>query len=105
MDFFFALIFTILIELTVLSAFIKNIEFKRFVFYISIANFLTLPFVWFIFPLFIQDYYPSLFTSEIFAFLFEGIFYSYFFKLNIKQSILLSFLANFTSFSIGFLLF
>lgn len=102
MDFFIALFLTILIELIVIFIISRDIGFRRILFYVFVANCLTLPFAWFVFPQLISSYYPALILSEIFAFLFEGIFYSHFLKLWLKKGLMISFIANLISFSVGF---
>ncbi|MBI5047229.1 hypothetical protein HZC07_05885 [Candidatus Micrarchaeota archaeon] len=70
------------------------------------ASSITLPFVWFVFPIvgswfsFGWVVYTS--VAEIFAFGIEAIFYRFFFpKMNWKHAIVASFICNLLSFGIG----
>ena len=102
MDFFLALFLTILIELIAILLIVIKVKLTTVFTYVCIANCITLLFVWFVFPQLISSYYPVLILSEIFAVLFEGIFYSHFLKLTLKNGLMISFIANLISFSVGF---
>jgi hypothetical protein len=72
--FLIALAFTIPIELLVSGTFlkIKKLSFKPVV--IIIANLITLPIVWFVFPLIPVSSFYVIALGEIFALLFEAVF-------------------------------
>lgn len=70
-----------------------------------LASSLTLPFVWFLFPLLPLSYSLQISLSETFAVGVETLIYFMFFKnLNFKEAFFLSLICNFISFSIGLLL-
>jgi len=108
-SFFQAWSFTIVVEtiiiLGIFKAFLKRLVETKYLILVGIfANALTLPYVWFIFPsVFIGQYWFSLVFSEFFALLTEAIFYKVFLKITIKQALLVSFIANFSSFVLGYL--
>ncbi len=69
------------------------------------ANSLTLPYVWFVFPyLFLGRYSTSLIISELFAWLAEAIFYKMFLQLSWKKTLIVSFIANALSLSLGYII-
>jgi len=69
------------------------------------ASSLTLPYVWFVFPLaFSGRYSVSLGFSELFAFAIEAIFYKVFLKLSLRNAFIVSFIANACSFGLGYIL-
>lgn len=64
----------------------------------------TLPYLWFVFPLFIKTWIGFTAAGELSAVLAEAIIYSVVLKINIKRSLALSFFCNACSFLIGFLI-
>jgi hypothetical protein len=67
-----------------------------------LPSFATLPYVWFLFPSFFEENYTAyLWASESFVVVVEMSILSYFLKLNLKNGLLLSSIANLASYSIG----
>ena len=67
-----------------------------------IGTFMTIPYVWFVFPtLFWYSYSLSIILAEIFAFIVESFVYKYLGKLSWHQALILSLSANSTSFFLG----
>ncbi len=106
-NFLYSLVVTVLIEWIVvylLASFYLKIELKKSdIFAIGIVpSFATLPYVWFIFPfLFKDNHLLYILVSESFVVVVEMFLLSYFLKLNLKNGLLLSFVANLASYSIG----
>lgn len=113
-DFLMSLILTIVIELLVLfwitrKVFKIRIEEKSdkdLMLAGIMASFSTLPYLWFVLPLFI-DSGTSYFTlvGEILVFVIETIIYYFLLKISIKKCAIISFLCNLTSFFIGLIVF
>ena len=102
LDFLQAFLLTNAIEIPVCWLFLKKQQKpQRIVLATLLANTITLPFVWFVFPFFIHGYWIALALSEIFAFLSEAAIYAQAFRLKARQALLISFCANCPSFLIG----
>ncbi len=102
LDFPSAFFLTLLIEMPVCWLFLRRQQKPlRIALFALLANALTLPFVWFVFPFFVRDYWLALGLSEIFAFLSEAAIYSRAFGLKAKYALALSFCANLLSFFAG----
>lgn len=70
-----------------------------------ISNSITLPFVWFFFPILGLEWPVQIAISEMFAFICEAVYYkTAFAKLGWTDSIIASFLCNSLSFGVGLLL-
>ena len=67
----------------------------------ALASTITLPFVWFVFPLIPLPYAAWLGLAEAFAFGAEAVFYALFFKISWKKAALMSLCANLISFLAG----
>ncbi|MDI9309178.1 MAG: hypothetical protein QM535_03085 [Limnohabitans sp.] len=105
-----SLFLTISIELLFLYLILKTkykhieISTKRIFFSGVLMSVSTLPYVWFVLPLFATTSYSYTFTSEIFAIVFEALILSQLLSLEYKKTILISSLCNIVSFGIGFTL-
>lgn len=84
---------------------LKSTSLIKFITAILFASILTLPYVWFIFPILIKDRLLFGISAELFAFLMETLLYHFFLELNLKSSLILSFSLNLGSFLIGLLIF
>lgn len=111
--FIISLIFTIFSETLILVFLIRkffNINKERIgniklLFTGFFASFLTVPYVWYVFPNltgWTRD--VSIHYSEVFAFLLEALFYKIYLKTNIKNSLLISLICNSISYSLGLFL-
>ena len=102
-DFIRAYFLTIIIEWTILYLILKNKQNEKFITRNAIiASSLTLPFVWFVFPLLGFTWAIQTALAELFAFLVEAVLYRFLFNgINWKDAILASLLCNSTSFFIS----
>lgn len=99
-----SLAITLTLELLTALIFLHALKItKKVLWFVLIANLITLPTIWFLFTLMIRDYNSVIIFGELFAFIFEAYFIFLFAKKNIslKQSFLLSLIMNLISFFIG----
>lgn len=105
-----ALIITILIECTILFILSYTLFKKQQLKSTSIlltgffASFATLPYFWFILPIFIQNKIQYTISSEILAVVIETFLIHGFLKTTLKQSFIISLICNSISFGIGLLI-
>ncbi|PWB22854.1 hypothetical protein DCO46_16145 [Flavobacterium sp. HTF] len=108
--FLFALLITIFIETLVLFLFFKtrykklNISNKLLLITGLVTSFSTLPYVWFVFPTFIQSRIPYIIICESFAILVESFLIYKLLKIEYKKALFISIICNLISFSIGLLI-
>ena len=107
--FLISLFVTLVIEFSVVILILKKYfkhktKIKDILFISLIASSLTLPYLWFILPVFIKArcYF---FIGEMLVILIESVVYNKFLKLELLKSLILSFFANLTSFIFGLILF
>jgi hypothetical protein len=104
-DFVGAFLLTIFFEMLVTWIFVtaKKLPRKKILVYVLGANVLSLPAVWFLFPLIDLPEFTVIAIFELFAVLFETYFIYYFCKqiLSFKRTLLLSALNNFVSLFAG----
>jgi hypothetical protein len=108
-NFLIALLITLIIEIVVIFLLLKTIfksKLKNFKIFFAgfVASTLTLPYLWFILPSFVDMRYYIL-TGELLVIFVETIIYKEILGLNIKRAFLISFVANLTSFILGLLIF
>lgn len=105
-NFLVAYLFTIFIETLVIYLLLrKKYDWKIIVRNGIIGSSITLPFVWFVFPLLNVQWIIFVLVSETWAFGGETILYKHLFKgIGLKEAMVISFLANLVSFVIGFLI-
>jgi len=111
-EFLLALLFTIIIETIVLFITIrkffkipnKKISNAFLIFLGIFTSGMTLPYLWFIFPIFLQNYIAYLIIGELIVFLLEAIIYFFILKLGIKKSLIISFFCNLFSLLFGLVL-
>lgn len=105
--FIFALLLTWIIEISVAAILIKSlfkhreIKFYNIIFAGLIASALTLPYLWFILPIYISNNVLYVLLGELLVILVETIIYYQFLKLKLPQSFLVSLIANIASVFIG----
>ncbi|MGM5487791.1 MAG: hypothetical protein ACQESG_02490 [Nanobdellota archaeon] len=100
-NFFFALAITLILELGVALLIIKLLKGSlRVVMWVGVANVITLPIVWFVFPL-IKPAGLALLLAELFAFVFEAYFLHFIGKMTVKRSFILSLCMNMCSLIVG----
>ena len=98
------LFLTMILELLAALVFVSRVKVsKKILVYVFLANIITLPIVWFLFPLISLPFGISIVISEIFAVLFESYFIYFFGKqiISYQQSLKLSLLNNLVSLFIG----
>ena len=99
-----AFLITIILELLVSLIFVSVRKLpKKVLAYVLLANIISLPIVWFLFPLIKLSIPTIIVISEIFAVLFESYFIYFLGKpiLSLKQSFVLSILNNLVSLFVG----
>lgn len=111
-NFLIALVLTVLIETIVLFlvSFFLDLDNKKFsdknlIFAWIFASGLTLPYLHFVLVEFLPWWNTYIAVWEISVTIIEAIFYMFFFDIKIKLAFILSFLANFISFTIWIILF
>ena len=107
--FLISLFLTLIIEIPVVFWLIKYIfkiktKNSRIFFSAAIASILTLPYLWFVMPSYINATY-YLFIGEFIVFLVEAIIYWQLFEIKYWKAILISLIANILSFVVGIFLF
>lgn len=103
-----ALVITLILELLVAFVFVSVKEEPRSILVgVLVANMVSLPIVWLVFPYLPLHFLLVILFSEIFAVLFEGYFIYLFTKktLSLVMSLILSLLMNLCSFIIGGIIF
>ena len=106
--FLIALLLTLILELLVAFVFVSVKKEPRSILVgVLVANMVSLPIVWLVFPYLPFHSLMVILFSEIFAVLFEGYFIFLFTKktLALVMSLILSLLMNLCSFSIGGIIF
>jgi hypothetical protein len=110
MNFLKALLFTIGIETAVLfilfKLFFKSPDIKNWLLILTgiLTSFSTLPYLWFILPLFIKTRLNYSIISEVTAILIESVIIFGLLKISYKKSLIASITCNMTSFLIGLLI-
>lgn len=104
--FLFALGLTLLIEIPVVTVFVKALfklksqKIKKIIFISFLASALTLPYLWFILPNFINGKHYLL-IGEILVILAEALIYYQLIPLNTKRALITSTSANLISYFLG----
>ena len=101
-----ALVITSVVEVPVVYglfhyAFKSKTKYIKLIFTSLCASILTLPYLWFVFPPYINAHYYII-ISEILITLFEAVFYYILIQNKLWQSLLVSIIANFLSYFIGY---
>lgn len=105
-----SLLLTLVIEIPILFIFCKlifktkNIKSFKIIFIGFLASALTLPYLWFVLPAYINVGYYA-YIGEFLVFLFEALVYNQLLNTKINKSLLISFIANLASFVIGLIIF
>lgn len=106
-NFVIALILTLILELVVALIYVSSTKIaKKVLISVLVANVISLPIVWFVFPMLKVIPFSNLW-GEIFAFVFEGYFIHLLNKevISLKKSFVLSILMNLASLIIGTFIF
>lgn len=107
--FFLSLLLTLAVEIPVLFLSAKyllriKILAKEILYWGIFANLFSFPYLWFIFPLFIT-LHNYILIGEILVVLIEAVILLRVLKINFKNAIILSIVANVTSYLIGLIVF
>jgi hypothetical protein len=108
--FLVALLLDVIVEAAVLLLVLRKglatsgLPAWRILYGASLVNLSSLPYLWFVLPVFVRNYGLFSVTGETAVFAWEALFYRVFFVTSLKQSALLSFLANLASFLSGLIL-
>lgn len=109
--FLLALLFTLISEVSVLiflvKYFYKYIEAKipTIIFVGILASSLTLPYLWFVLPVFVPDRITYLVLGESVVVIVEAIIYFKLLKLKLLDAFIMSLIANASSVILGFLIY
>ena len=106
------LLFTIIVETCFLFFIIrflfkinnKKIKSSLLLFAGFISSFLTLPYLWFVLPIFLKSFYSLAVVGEILVVIIEAIMYKFIIRLNLKKAFVVSIACNLASFLLGLLL-
>jgi len=109
MDFVTGIILTLIIEtiaLLYLLSSARNLSKSRIVTASLVANIITYVLAWFIISGFIYTNNPlmTITLQELFAWIVEALLYIPLLKISFKRTLLISLLANLTSFSLGLII-
>lgn len=84
---------------------LKKIKLKKLLFVFILSSSLTLPYLWFVLPVFITSKISYILICEIIAIFSEAILYWQFLKIRFMRGLILSFLSNLFSFFGGKIVF
>jgi len=110
--FLISLAFTLFIEIITLFAIIKyfykedSAKISNSIIFFTgfFSSFATLPYLWFIIPLFIKTRFQYILFGESFVILLESLIIFFLLRINLKKSFSISFICNILSFLIGLIL-
>lgn len=107
--FFLSLLLTLAIEIPVLFLSAKyllkiKIQAKEILYWGVFVNLFSFPYLWFVFPLFVSSHNYIL-TGEILVVLIESVILLKALKINFKNAIILSVVANVASYLAGLIVF
>jgi hypothetical protein len=103
--FLYALLATLLTEVLVVLLILryryKNYNNISIIFSGVISSALTLPYFWFILPVFISDRMIYIIVGEVMIILIEAFIYFYLLRLKFSQALIVSLIANIVSILVG----
>ncbi|MFH0906271.1 MAG: hypothetical protein V1824_02955 [archaeon] len=107
-SFLISLLINLIIEIPLVYLIIKfiykeKLDFKKIIIVTLLASITTLPYLWFVFPSYINSTY-YLIIGEIIVFIIEAIIYKLLLDLKLIKAIILSLVANLFSFLLGLLI-
>lgn len=106
--FLFSLLLTLLVEIPVLFVVARyllriKVKAKEILYWGCFVNFFSLPYLWFVFPLFISS--PNyIYIGECLVVVIEFVIFAKVLKINFSRSFVLALIANFTSYFADILL-
>ena len=108
--FLFSLLLTLIVEIPI-AVFIvkrfykyKEIKISKIVFAGIIASVLTLPYYWFVLPVYISSRSLYIFIGEVLIIFIEAIIYNQFLKLKLSNALIVSSVANIASIFLGLII-
>src|SRR3989344_6061568 len=108
--FLFSLLLTLIVEIPI-AVFIvkrfykyKEIKISKIVFAGIIASVLTLPYFWFVLPVYISSRSLYIFIGEVLIIFIEAIIYNQFLKLKLSNALIVSSVANIASIFLGLII-
>ncbi|MGM0771844.1 MAG: hypothetical protein ACQESU_09620 [Halobacteriota archaeon] len=112
-QFLIALLVTVIIEVTLLFATVRyffkinrtSIKDSLLIFTGTFCSFSTLPYLWFVLPVFIRTYSHLVAIGEVSVVLVEAVIYFFVLKVRMEKALSLSFICNLASFLAGMYLF
>jgi hypothetical protein len=104
-NFLSAFILTVIVEFILGCFILDNFNRVKLFLIIFFMNLLSLPFVWFLFPIIFSGYWTALLLSELFIFFLEAFLFRFLIKISFRKAIELSFFLNFATFIFGVLFF
>ncbi|WP_135612444.1 hypothetical protein [Methanococcoides sp. AM1] len=111
--FLLALLVTVMVETTMLFALVRylfkidraTIPDSLLLFTGTFCSFSTLPYLWFVLPVFIRTYSHLVAIGEISVVLVEAVMYYFILKVRMEKALFFSFICNLASFLAGVYLF
>ncbi|WP_048063133.1 hypothetical protein [Methanococcoides burtonii] len=108
-NFLLALLVTLIVETTILFATVRycfktdrsSIPDYLLIFAGTFSSFSTLPYLWFVLPMFIRSYSHLIAIGEVSVVLVEAVIYCFVLKVSMNKALFLSFICNLVSFLIG----
>jgi len=108
--FLFFLLLTLIVEIPIAVFFVrrfykyKEIKISKIVFAGLIASVLTLPYFWFVLPVYISSRSLYIFIGEVLIIFIEAIIYNQFLKLKLSNALIVSSVANIASIFLGLII-
>ena len=105
--FLFSLLLTLIVEIPIAVFFVrrfykyKEIKISKIVFVGFIVSTLTLPYFWFVLPVYISSRSLYIFFGEALIIIIETIIYNQFLKLKLSKAFIVSLVANIVSIFLG----
>ena len=78
-----------------------QLSVRRIIFLGVFCSFSTLPYLWFILPIFIKSYFQLALIGEAIVIIIESIIYYFVLKVNLKKALCISLVCNIVSFLVG----
>ena len=108
-NFLYALIFTVISEVLIALLLVrisyykqlKHFKVNEIIGIVALASIITLPYLWFVLPAFINNKFLYHIVGELGVVFIETLLYFYMFKIGFKRSLSLSFLCNLFSYLLG----
>lgn len=108
-NFLLSLVLTVIIETAVLfiiaKHFLKTKASNAFLIFLGIfCSSATLPYLWFILPIFVKSFYSYAAIGEVLVILAEAVIYYFVLRVNLKKALFISSSCNIISFLLGLII-